>query len=242
MQPAISTDISSTEKVIIKPVAENFDADIQLCAINWFNLKRPWLYTLYATLASRYVRKVAGKLCFKGTLIKKLEGPEDAQRENLLIVRYPTPRRFLDLLDFKIFQLLSLLRIAAVEKFCFGFTENILENSYLSGTKDTQFTHQQIYLVHHFQGNASWLKDNRQAVFGAARRHYLSVYFCGLTSARLVREKAGQQQSADFFMDGIVLFAADSEQAIENFIKDDICTAFMLNNNENSLYLFRRTH
>jgi len=43
-------------------------------------------------------------------------------------------------------------------------------------------------------------------------------------------------------MDGIVLFAANSEVDIENFTRDHLYTTFMRNNDEDSLYLFSRTH
>ncbi len=242
MQASLSTNISATEKVVIKPVLENFDQNAQLCAINWFDLRHPWLYTLYAALATRYVRKVSGKLCFKGKLVKRLEGPAEQQRDNLLIVRYPTARSFLDLVDYKVFQIVSVLRLAAVRKFCFGFTENILVKTHLSGAKDSSFTKEQFYLVHHFQGDAKWLNDNRRTVFATAQRYRLETYFCGLTNASIVREKTGKQQSVDFFMDGILLFAADSTDAVETFIRDDVYTAFKHSNTQNSLYLFKRTH
>ncbi len=242
MQAPLSTTVSKTEKVLIVPVVEHFDEHADMCAINWFNLKTPWMYQLYGLIASRFVTKVSGKLYFKGHLIRQIEGPIDQIRENLLIVCYPGARKFLELVDFRIFRLISVLRLAAVKKFAFGFTENILDKSTSAGSGDSRFNTEQIYLVHHFQGDSNWLRDNRQEIFAAARRHHLEVYFCGLTNAHIAREKSGQRQSPEFFMDGIVLFAANSEVDIENFTRDDLQTTFMRNNTENSLYLFSRTH
>ena len=241
MQAPLSTSISKTEKVLVKPVVEHFDEYADMCAINWFNLQTPWMYQLYGLIASRFVRKVSGKLFFKGNLLKKLVGPDDRDRENLLIVCYPGARKFLDLVDFRIFQAISILRLKAVWKFSFGFTENILERSESKGASDPRFSKDQTYLVHHFQGGSDWLRNNREELFATARDNQLDVYFCGLTNAHIVREKSGQQQSSEFFMDGMLLFAIRSEAGVESFIKSAICARFMSTNSANSLYLFSRS-
>lgn len=241
MQAPLGTRISSTEKVLIKPVVEHFDEHADMCAINWFNLKTSWLYQLYGLIASRFVRKVSGKLFFKGNLLKKLAGPDDHQRENLLIVCYPGARSFLNLVDFKIFQVISILRLTAVRKFCFGFTENILEQAISKGASDPRFSKEQTYLVHHFRGGSDWLRNNRQQLFTAAREHQLDIYFCGLTNAHIVREKSGEQQSPEFFMDGILLYAMRSEAGLESFTQGEINSSFMDSNTSNSLYLFSRS-
>jgi len=242
MPTALSTNVSKNAKVIIVPVVEHFDEYADICAINWFDLKTPWMYKLYGLIASRYVRKVSGKLIFKGTLSRKLIGPKDRLRDNLLIVRYPGPRKFLQLVNFKIFQIVSVLRLAAVKRFVFGFTENILGKTESADAGERGFNLQQIYLVHHFQGNNNWLRMNHGELFDVARQYQLDVYFCGLTCAHIAREKSGQRQDAEFFMDGMVLFAANSEVDTEKFIKDDLYRTFIENNNDNSLYLFTRTH
>jgi len=242
MQAPLSTNISKTEKVLIVPVVEHFDEHADLCAINWFNLKIPWMYQLYGLIASIFVRKVSGRLYFKGTLIHQIIGSADQARNNLLIVCYPGARKFLDLVDYKIFRLVSFLRLGAVQQFVFGFTENILPRSESTGAADRRFNRQQVYLVHQFRGGADWLRDNREELFTVAQQHHVPVYFCGLTNAHIGREKSGEQQSPEFFMDGILLFAANSEQDIENFTRNDQYKTFMRNNTENSLYLFTRTH
>ena len=242
MQAPLGTSISRTEKISIIPVVEHFDEQANLCAINWFDLKIPWMYQLYGLIASVFVGKVSGRLYFKGNLIRQIEGPAEHKRENLLIVCYPGARKFLDLLDFKIFQMVSMLRLAAVNKFVFGFMENIIDETGSPGAEDKSFHKEPIYLVHHFRGGANWLRDKHQALFTSAQQHHMPVYFCGLTNAHIVREKSGQQQKVEFFMDGILLFAARSEADIENFTKDDLYRNFIHNNIENSLYLFSRMH
>jgi len=242
MHESISTRISATEKVTITPVIEDFDQHTPVCAINWFDLKRPWFYTLYAALATRYVRKASGKLCFKGTLIKKLQGSDEAQRQNLLIVSYPSARHFLDLVDFRIFQLVSVFRLAAVKDFCFGFTRCQLEKIHAETSRGSGFTRDKTYLVHHFQGDKQWLKTHCKSLFSSVERHQAGVYFCGITSARLGREKSGKQQTVPFSMDGILVIAAQSEVTIERLLETESYREFIQHNEENSLYLFARTH
>jgi len=242
MQIPLSTNVSKNEKVLVVPVVEHFDEHADICAINWFNLQRPWLYNLYGWIASKFVRKVSGKLFFKGKLVRKLAGPKDRLRDNLLIVCYPGARKFLDLIDFKIFQIISVLRLAAVHRFVFGFTENLLAKTESAGAPVRRFNLQQIYLVHHFLGGNDCLRINRQELFTVAQDYHLQVYFCGLTNAHIAREKSGQRLDPEFFMDGMVLLAANSEADVEKFIKDDLYLTFIENNSHNSLYLFARTH
>lgn len=242
MPTTLSTNVSKNNKVMIVPVVEHFDEHADICAINWFDLKTPWMYKLYGLIASRFVRKVSGKLVFKGTLARKLIGPKDRLRDNLLIVCYPGAQKFLKLVNFKIFQIISVLRLAAVKRFVFGFTENILEQTESSDVGERRFNLQQIYLVHHFQGNNNWLRINHLELFDVARQYQLDAYFCGLGYAHIAREISGQRHDAEFFMDGMVLFAASSEVDAEKFIKDDLYRAFIENNTDNSLYLFTRTH
>ncbi len=52
MQEPLGTNVSATEKVLIKPVAEHFDESADLCAINWFNLKTPPGRGAYITWAT----------------------------------------------------------------------------------------------------------------------------------------------------------------------------------------------
>jgi len=242
MHTAQIKTVSNTEKISVLPVAGDFDEHADIYAINWFDLKTPWLYRLYGLIAYRYVRKVSGRLCFKGNLIRQIAGPTEHRRENLLIVCYPGARKFLDLLHFRAFRLASALRLLAVRKFVFGFTENIIQKSDSNDAHDHQFSKQQVYLVHHFRGDTHWLRDKHLSLFEEVQRHRSQVYFCGLTNAHIAREKSGHQQSPDFFMDGILVFAANSAADVENVISDTLYTNFMCANNDNSLYLFSRSH
>jgi len=242
MPKPLSVSLSTTEKIIIEPIVEHFDENSQICAINWFNLKSAWMYRLYGLLAARFVVKVSGKLCFMGKLIRRLEGPADQQREKLLIVCYPGARSFLRLIEYRIFRLISVFRIAAVRQFCFGFTENILEKTDSAAATAEKSPGHQIYLVHHFQGGGNWLREKRQTLFAVARRHRLDICFCGLATAHLVREKFQHRQRSEFPMDGILVFAVHPEAELEKLIEGDAYRAFMQKNTSDSLYLFSGSH
>ena len=242
----LSAQISATDKVLIQPIQKNatadFDTTKEIVAINWFNLKSSFLYNIYSLLAIRYVRKVSGKLYFKGKMLNQLEGKVQHQRNNLLIVSYPNPVQFLKLVSYKFFQMISIFRILAVSKFCFGFTENIMLNKNSISNHNGNYTKQHCYLVHHFQVQTQWLRENIQQLKEAAEQHKVAIYYCGLTTANLVKETAGEKQAAELFMDGIIVFAADSNVQLEDFLINDTLSLFKSKNLENNLYLFSRTH
>ena len=236
-------DISSTEKVIIKPIKDDpvvlFGEATTVFAINWFNLKSSFFYNLYSLLATKYVIKASGKLIFKGTLIQQLNGSSTHCRKNLLIVSYQSPKHFLKLVSFKFFQLVSVFRVLSVKQFCFAFSKNIYP---ISNIEKKTFTKQQIYLVHHFKGDKSWLKNNFEQLANTAIELHVKPFFCGIAYANLVREKVGVQQSAKFPMDGMMLFAADSCVLLEQFAESEQFVQFKNLNVENASYLFARNY
>jgi len=234
----IEQKISSNSKIVVKPLVSGFDLNTPVCAINWFDLKVTWLYNLYTIIASKIVAKVEGKLYFKGTLHSKIEGPEIERRDNLMIVCYAGSHLFLQMVKIKLFQMISILRIAAVKQFCFGFTQNLIDKS----TINNNFRKGQLYLVHHFQGEKDWIKENLPALQSVAYEHNTEVFFCGITSANLVREKSGKQQAAEFFMDGIIVFSADVEESFDELRNNQIYKIFKKKNKTNSLYLFARQY
>lgn len=240
----LSIEISATDKICIEPVSDDivkpFDASASVYAVNWFNLKSSFFYNLYALLASKYVRKVSGKLHFKGTLINQIEGDKEISRENLLIVSYPSPTQFLKLVSFKFFQMISVFRIIAVKQFCFGFTSRL--EPALDSNNSFSFSKQQIYLVYFFQGKKRGMLDHYQNILTTAKNYQVGNYYSGLTSAKLVRVSSGKSQAANFNMDGILLFAADSEEQLEKFVEDENFQSFRESNSNNSLFFFNRTH
>ena len=90
-----------------------------LFAINWFDTKIAIIYHLYNLLAAPRVFKIGGKALFKGKVQEAISGSTDLARDYLLIVNYPSGHRFLELLGDKLFQVMSVLRMAAVKRFSF---------------------------------------------------------------------------------------------------------------------------
>jgi uncharacterized protein (DUF1330 family) len=238
MSKPLEQKVSSNTTVLIQPLISGFNEYSPIFAINWFNIKFTWLYNLYILMASKIVLKAGGVLYFKGTLHSKIEGSEVEQRNNLMIVCYPNSLHFLQMVKNKLFQIISILRNAAVSQFCFGFTQNLVDKSEINN----DFRKGQLYLVHHFQGEKNWIKENLPALQSVAYEHDSEVFYCGITSADIVKEKSGNQQAAEFFMDGIIVFSAEVEESFNELINNQIYKIFKKKNKTNSLYLFSRNY
>ena len=114
-------EITSTTTAILQPIGSAGRTSGPLYAINWFNTRWAWLYTLYNVLAARLLLKSGGRPVLKANHRKTIDGPASAERQVLLIVQYPSGDSFLDLLQNRMFQVVSLLRMLAVKDFSFVF-------------------------------------------------------------------------------------------------------------------------
>ena len=211
----------SGTKIHITPSATDRQSDLgqPIYAVNWFDLKRSWLYNLYGMLAFPHVRKVDGRVHFKGVLKEKWEGIPELDRKNLLIVRYPDADSFLSMLSGKIFLLKSVLRINAVKDFVFGFTRRVDKGPDPAG-RSGKYKGHAYYLVHIFKndisGNgmpdfddiSSLNTDNNQI-----------LHFYGVKTAMIGRSKEeGEVHDNPFFIDGIVVWEANEIQALKQLI------------------------
>ena len=97
--------------------------DETVYAINWFNTRSALVYDFYNWLAVRSVRKIGGAPFIKCKLQRTLLDNDALRRDVLLIVKYPSLTNFRRMLESTMFQLVSLLRTAAVSDFTFGFTK-----------------------------------------------------------------------------------------------------------------------
>ena len=97
--------------------------DETVYAINWFNTRSALVYDFYNFLAVRSVRKIGGGPFIKCKLERVLLDDDHLRRDVLLIVKYPSLKNFRRMLESTMFQLVSLLRTAAVSDFTFGFTK-----------------------------------------------------------------------------------------------------------------------
>jgi len=175
----LSKKLTKTITVEIVPTTQGNIEEDRIWAINWFNYKQKWLYSLYNRLASPYVIKVGGQLLFKGHNIKSMFGSEDLARHTLLVVTYPKINNFLEMLTIKAFQLFSVLRVKAVQDFVFGFTRRV--DSFAS-TSTPKFIGSESYLVYHYTEDIE-----KWELYEAAREHDAKVYFHGEKIAQLKR-------------------------------------------------------
>ena len=229
----LKKDLTKTVSVEIIPVGQGDVKTDRIWAINWFNYKKKWLYTLYNRLAAPHVVKVGGQLLFKGHNNRILFGDENLSRQTLLIVTYPKIDNFLDMLTVKAFQLKSLLRVKAVKDFVFGFTRRLdrQEVGKLAG-----YNHTDSYLVYHYQGNT-----DQQGLNELARNQNLKVFFHGQKMAQLKRIEDGKDDVlAPFFMDGIIIFAAESEVILTNFAASETFLQYSRLNTSGFAAIFAR--
>lgn len=77
----LSQQVTKTIKIEITPTHNEDISEERIWAINWFNYKNKWLYSLYNRLASPHVIKVGGQLLFKGHQVEQLSGSKDLARE-----------------------------------------------------------------------------------------------------------------------------------------------------------------
>ena len=206
----LKRELTKTISVEIIPVGKGDIGTERIWAINWFDYKTKWLYSLYNKLVAPHVIQVGGQLLFKGHLKRALFGEEEFSRETLLIVTYPKVENFLDMLSVKAFQLKSLLRVKSVKNFVFGFTKRVDKNE---SAPIVKYNGGSSYLVYHYQGN-----PDHEKLHELAREQNVKIFFHGEKMAQLKRMEEGKDDVlAPFYMDGILVFEAENEEAVANF-------------------------
>lgn len=201
-----------TKKIAIEivPTDNDFEIEDRIWAINWFDLKVKWMYSLYNRLASKYVMQVGGQLFFKGYHKQTLFGDETLARQTLLIVTYPKITHLLEMIMIKAFQLVGILRIMAVKDFVFGFTKRM--DAY-TDTNTPMLNTNNAYLVFHYQGGIDLEKISQ-----LVKEHELNLFFHGKKSAQLKQLHQGKADVlVPFFMDGILIVEGGDEEKIRTF-------------------------
>ena len=197
----------------IKAVNEGNELNEPVYAINWFNTKMEWMYNFYNILAASSLFKVGGSVFFKGKVTQTIHGNRDAARELLLVVNYPAPDNFLDLMQIKFFQLISIFRILSVDKFTFGFTER------KDDKPRTRLDKSKSHAVHHFKFNGG---DNPDAVIQnikeLAEKEKVEIIFIGKISSLLFIEKNSHEAQVPCLMDVVVIFEGDMDEALEHLL------------------------
>ena len=212
----LSSKISNHTEVSIMSVGPEFDLNKTIWAINWFDLKYGWLYDFYNKLALPHVKKVGGIPLLKASLIEKLEGSPEDKRQMLLIVSYPNAPGFIEMLQSKVFQLKSILRISAVDKFTFGFMQRFDK---ADKTNDVHYKGHLKYLVHHYKGEIT--KEQQSKLPSLAREYDVFTKFIGIKSALIGTKKGNDKlRTAPFMMDGMMVFAAFERRQFDQLLQD----------------------
>ncbi len=199
-QPSIECGISASTKILISGVDETADLENPIYAINWFYCKRPWLYALYTKIAGKIARANGAQAVFKGQLTATLPENGVNERDTLLIVRYPSGHHFKNLVENKVFQLSSLLRNKALQKFSFGFSKmHQLTEKPLDGKTN--------YLLQYF-GSAPRSASFWESVTELAASHSVELFYGGTIQANLVVQKE-EEQKVPCVMDSLVVLSGN---------------------------------
>ncbi len=234
-----SVVINKKTSVAITGKNDEIDLKGPIWAINWFDLKRPKLYTIYNLLVFSHLKKVGGQAHFKGYIKEKLEGTQELDRQMLLIVKYPNAKAFLNMVSNKIFLLKSVLRLKSVRRFIFGFTKRIGDHP-SPPQKPVRYIGKNYYLTHLFQGEGV-SEDQIKELTTLFSHHNIVNYFSGLKAATISRiGKDGSEQVQPFFVDGLLLLEAQEQESFELLLNDPIYQAFKNKCTSNNIYQVTR--
>ncbi|MEP2023780.1 MAG: hypothetical protein ABJH98_03780 [Reichenbachiella sp.] len=205
-------------------------------AINWFNLKRIWLYELYNRLVIGQLKSIGGSPIFKGRLQKIILDNDRLRRDMLLIVKYPKAQAFLDLISSKIFQIKSLLRSSSVIHFQFGFMQKI--NSGSLNVTNSKYKGKLKYLVHVCE-NSEY--ENFQDLIDRAASMEVFPHFIGQKSAMLgLQKKDGKLRTLDFVLSHVLVFSGFDTDALEGFTRSAFYQEFVQTNKNNFIGIYDR--
>ena len=198
--------------------AEHLSEDEPIYAINWFNTKSSLIYDFYNKLAVGCVRKIGGAPFFKAKFIKTLHGNEDDKRDVLLVVRYPALKNFRSMIESKVFQGVSVIRMAAVDNFTFGFTKRADKGSDLSPmnhNKDGEAFHG----VLHYSGAG----EIDKSLAALSTEPSVEIFYNGNIRAYIgTGETSSAATQVPCVMDGVTIFKSADVQALEQLVKQEV--------------------
>ena len=198
-------------KAYIFRADNTLSANEPIYAINWFNTKTQWVYDFYNFLAVKAVKKIGGGPFFKGKHTKTLYGEDESKRDILLVVRYPSLQNFRTMLEDKYFQLVSLIRIAAVKNFTFGISKRVdagadFQPMVKADNKKTA------YAVHHYSGP----NDISAELQGLTANSAVDIFFNSQIKAHIATGKS--QENCELVVciieNVLILSAADEDDII----------------------------
>jgi hypothetical protein len=226
--------------ILLEPLQGDAIPGGPLFAVNWFDTRVGWLYDFYNLLAAVPLRKVGGRPLFKGRRLKTLSRRDAGIRDRLLIVRYPGGGALLDLLQNGWFQAISLLRLLAVRRFSFVLHNN-LEGASHAGTQDAVELRRNAYAVHHFRSRQSFDQELAR-ITGLVSDQGVRTFFAGEATATLsTLDKNGVTKPQPFITHKLVLFEAESGEALEQFLCGAAYSTFTAGLEESYTALLERT-
>ena len=191
------------------------DINGPLFAINWFDTRLAFVYHFYNLLAAQRVFRIGGKLLFKGKCKQTIAGNPEMARQFLLIVRYPSGTRFLDLLADRIFRLMSVFRIMAVKRFSFVFHKR--RQIHETPEAGQSFDSHDCYAVLHFKTPPDGsVEDQFSKLDNIAAAHQAEIFFAGSRAGQVVLTKisTGKQDPMSFITDTTVLMKTENPQTM----------------------------
>lgn len=196
--------------------AEHLSEDEPFYAINWFNTKSSLIYDFYNSLAVKSVNKVGGAPYFKGRNVKTLQGNAEDRRDVLLVVRYPAIKNFLKMLESKVFMAVSLIRMAAVKDFTFGFTKRADTGANFMPIEPND-EGKVFYGVFHYSGD----KDIRETLNTLISGADIDIFYHGQIRAHIgTGEQSSEATRVPCEMDGVVIFKSHDNAALENLLQN----------------------
>ncbi|MEO9964905.1 MAG: hypothetical protein ABJF11_03900 [Reichenbachiella sp.] len=241
----------NTEKIITKRIGHQLDASVlsttpdtklvdSLWAINWFDLRRKWMYSLYNMLVVGHVQKIGAKPIFKGELQRPIHNSERLRRDMLLIVRYPKASAFLEMISSYFFQVKGMLRSSAVEHFQFGFMSNQrLSSDEQDEAFPTAYKGKLKYLVQVCEGSDAIDLD---ALIEAAKSREIFPHFIGKKSAILgLKKNEASLKTLDFILSHVLVLGGFDDEALESFAQSAEYQKFFNSSSESFCGLYERT-
>ena len=208
--------ITSKTAIVLEPLGAPQALDQPLYAINWFNTRLAWLYTLYNYLAAVPLIRAGARVFLKAQLREILQGEKADGCDLLLIVNYPSGEKFLDLLGNGFFQIISLLRIAAVKDFSFVLHKRLdgIEPLISIARRDKG----EAYAIHHFSSSAP-LKKELSTITALGADQNVSLRYASEKAATVATENSqGQRQVMPFVTHKLVLYEAGSCHELKTFL------------------------
>lgn len=199
-----------TKKISVSLEGENVEPGSPLFAINWFDTRFAILYHFYNSVAASRVFRIGGKVFMKAKVGRQLAGDSAMKRQFLLIVNYPSPEAFLNLVGDRVFQVVSLMRTAAVKHFSFCLNKRYEEQQLL----DTRFQdHDQTkkYAVLIFKG------DFTEGLKSFAKERSIDVIFSSERALTVAVRNGDTVDHNAAITEKVFLLRSDDEASLEAF-------------------------